>query len=157
MLGHSRSNSMSDDEEQSVQMEGTHRGKENVKRKRPPMKKRSEVWNHFTLLEDNPNKCRCNYCGKQYQCHSRLDEITNMTRHIKTCESYKTFRAQQSGSQQNLIAEGGEENASYLVLGKGWSQDACRRAVTKMIIMGELLLNFVDNKGFRHFCSVTIP
>ncbi|KAH9780470.1 BED-type domain-containing protein [Citrus sinensis] len=121
------------------------------------MKKRSAIWNHFTLLEDNPNKCMCNYCGKQYQCHSRLDGITNMTRHIKTCESYKTFRAQQSGSQQNLTSEGGEENASNLVLGKGWSQDACRRAVTKMIIMGELPLSFVDNKGFRHFCSVAIP
>ncbi|KAH9698512.1 putative AC transposase [Citrus sinensis] len=141
MLGHSRSNSMSDDEEQSVQMEGTHRGKEKAKRKRPPMKKRSEVWNHFTLLEDNPTKCRCNYCGKQYQCHSRLDGITNMTRHIKTCESYKTFRAQQSGSQQNLTAEGGQENASNLVLGKGWSQDVCRRAITKMIIMA----HFIDS------------
>ncbi|KAH9678810.1 BED-type domain-containing protein [Citrus sinensis] len=157
MLGHSRSNSMSDDEDQSVQMEGTHRGKEKAKRKRPPMKKRSTVWNHFTLLEDNPNKCMCNYCGKQYQCHSSLDGITNMTRHIKTCESYKRFRAQQSGSQQNLTSEGGEENASNLVLGKGWSQDACRMAVTKMIIMGELPLSFVDNKGFRHFCSVAIP
>ncbi|KAH9658017.1 BED-type domain-containing protein [Citrus sinensis] len=148
---------MSDDEGQSVQMEGTHRGKEKAKRKRLPMKKRSTVWNHFTLLEDNPNKCMCNYCGKQYQCHSRLDGIINMTRHRKTCESYKTFRAQQSGSQQNLTSEGGEENASNLVLGKGWSQDACRRAVTKMIIMGELPLSFVDNKGFRHFCSVAIP
>ncbi|KAH9705268.1 BED-type domain-containing protein [Citrus sinensis] len=148
---------MSDVEDQSVQMEGTHRGKEKAKRKRMPMKKRSAVWNHFTLLEDNPNKCMCNYCGKQYQCHSRLDGIINMTRHIKTCESYKTFRAQQSGSQQNLTSEGGEENASNLVLGKGWSQDACRRAVTKMIIMGELPLSFVDNKGFRHFCSVAIP
>ena len=77
-----------------------------------------------------------------------------MTRYIKTYESYKTFRAQQSRSQQNLTAEGGEENASNLVLGKGWSQDACRRAVTKIIIMGELSLNFVDNKGFRHFYSV---
>ena len=65
-------------------MERTHRGKEKAKRKRPLMKKRSEVWNPFTLLEDNPNKCMCNYCGKQYQCHSRLDGITNMTRHIKT-------------------------------------------------------------------------
>ena len=56
-----------------------------------------------------------------------------------------------------MTAEGGEETASNLVLGKGWSQDACRRAVTKMIIMGELPLSFVDNKGFRHFCSVAIP
>ncbi|KAH9768778.1 BED-type domain-containing protein [Citrus sinensis] len=44
-----------------------------------------------------------------------------------------------------------------MVLAKGWSQDACRRAVTKMIIMGELLFSFVDNKGFGHFCSVVIP
>ena len=56
-----------------------------------------------------------------------------------------------------MTAEGSEENASNLVLGKGWSQDACRKAVTKMIIMGELPLRFVDNKGFRHLCSVAIP
>ena len=75
----------------------------------------------------------------------------------KACESYKTFRAQQSESQQNLTSKGGEENASNLVLRKGWSQDACRRAVTKMIIIGELKLSFVDNKRFRHFYSVAIP
>ena len=43
-----------------------------------------------------------------------------MTKHIKTCEAYKTFREQKCGSQQNLKAEGGEENASNLVLAKGW-------------------------------------
>ncbi|KAH9759845.1 BED-type domain-containing protein [Citrus sinensis] len=144
---------MSDDDNQSVQMEGTQK----AKRKRPAMKKRSATWNHFTLLEDNPNKCKCNYCGRQYQCHSRRDGITNMRNHILACLAYKTFREQQEGSQQNLTIEGGEGNASNMVLAKGWSQDACRRAVTKMIIMGELPLSFVDNKGFRHFCSVAIP
>ncbi|KAH9752797.1 zinc finger BED domain-containing protein RICESLEEPER 1 [Citrus sinensis] len=153
MSGHSRSNSMSDDNNQSVQMEGTQK----AKRKRPAMKKRSATWNHFTLLEDNPNKCKFNYCGRQYQCHSRRDGITNMRNHILACLAYKTFREQQEGSQQNLTTEGGEGNASNMVLAKGWSQDACRRAVTKMIIMGELPLSFVDNKGFMHFCSVAIP
>ena len=80
-----------------------------------------------------------------------------MRNHILACLAYKTFREQQEGSQQNLTTEGGEGNASNMVLAKGWSQDACRRAVTKMIIMGELPLSFVDNKGFRHFCSVAIP
>ena len=94
MLGHSRSNSMSDEKEQSIQMERTQRGKEKAKRKRPTMKKRSEVWNHFTLLEDNPNKCICNYCNRQYQCHSRNDGITNMTMHSKSCQSFKIFREQ---------------------------------------------------------------
>ncbi|KAH9801310.1 BED-type domain-containing protein [Citrus sinensis] len=134
-------------------MEGTQK----AKRKRPAIKKRSATWNHFTLLEDNPNKCKCNYCGRQYQCHSRRDGITNMRNHILACLAYKTFREQQEGSQQNLTTEGGEGNASNMVLAKGWSQDACRRAVTKMIIMGELPLSFVDNKGFRHFYSVPIP
>ncbi|KAH9782184.1 BED-type domain-containing protein [Citrus sinensis] len=153
MSGHSRSNSISDDDNQSVQMEGTHK----AKRKRPAMKKRSATWNHFTLLEDNPNKCKCNYCGRQYQCHLRRDGITNMRNRILACLAYKTFREQQEGSQQNLTTEGGEGNASNMVLAKGWSQDACRKTVTKMIIMGELPLGFVDNKGFRHFCSVVIP
>ncbi|KAH9646384.1 BED-type domain-containing protein [Citrus sinensis] len=153
MSGHSRSNSISDDDNQSVQMEGTQK----AKRKRLAMKKRSATWNHFTLLENNPNKCKCNYCGRQYQCHSRRDGITNMRNHILACLAYKTFREQQEGSQQNLTTEGGEGNASNMVLAKGWSQDACKRAVTKMIIMGELPLSFVDNKGFRHFCSVAIP
>ncbi|KAH9768773.1 BED-type domain-containing protein [Citrus sinensis] len=148
-----RLNSMSDDDNQSVQMEGTQK----AKRKRPAMKKRSATWNHFTLLEENPNKCKCNYCGRQYQCHSRRDGITNMRNHILACLAYKTFREQQEGSQQNLTTEGGEGNASNMVLAKGWSQNACRRAVTKMIIMGELPLSFVDNKGFMHFCSVAIP
>ena len=97
MLGHSRSNLISGDEEQRVQMKRTQKGKEKSKRKRLPMKKRSEVWNHFTLLQDNPNKYKCNYCGKQYQCHSRHDGITNMRKHIKTCESYKTFRTSSVG------------------------------------------------------------
>ncbi|KAH9705062.1 BED-type domain-containing protein [Citrus sinensis] len=152
MYGHSRSNSRSDDDNQSVQMEGTQK----TKRKRPAMKKRFATWNHFTLLEDNPNKCKCNYCGKQYQCEKRRDGITNMRNHILTCPAYKTFREQQERSQQNLTTEGGEGNAGNMVLAKGWSQDACRRAVTKMIIMGELPLSFVDNKGFMHFWSVAI-
>ena len=29
-------------------------------------------------------------------------------------------------------------------------------SVTKIIIMGELPFSFVDNKGFRHFCSAVI-
>ncbi|KAH9781073.1 BED-type domain-containing protein [Citrus sinensis] len=80
-----------------------------------------------------------------------------MRNHILACFAYKTFREQQEGSQQNLTTEGGEGNASNMVLAKGWSQDTCRRAVTKMIIMGELPLSVVDNKGFMHFCSVAIP
>lgn len=88
MSGHSRSNSISDDEEQSIQMEGIRKGNEKAKRKRM---KRFDTWNHYTLLEDNPKKCKCNYCGRQYQCHLRHGGITNMRNHIKVCRIYKAF------------------------------------------------------------------
>lgn len=77
-----------------------------------------------------------------------------MKNHIEVCCAYKTFQEQKGGSQQNFTYEGGER--SNMVLAKGWNQDTCKRVVTKTIIMGELPLSFVDNKGFRHFCSVAI-
>ena len=40
MTRYASSNLISDDEEQSIQMEGTQKGKEKAKQKRPPMKKR---------------------------------------------------------------------------------------------------------------------
>ena len=83
--------------------------------------------------------------------------ITNTRNHIKVCGACKTSREQQDESQQNMTAEGDEKNASNVVLAKGWSQYTCRRSVTKMIAMGELPFNYMDNKGFKHFCSVAIP
>ncbi|KAH9685443.1 hypothetical protein KPL70_013956 [Citrus sinensis] len=121
------------------------------------MKKRSETWNHYTVLEDNQYKAKCNCCGKIYQCHSRFDGISNVGTHLKVCEAYLNVKREQDERQQKLAAESGEGNASNMVLAKGWSQEACRRAASKMIILGELPLNFVDNKGFRHFCNVVIP
>ncbi|KAH9724680.1 BED-type domain-containing protein [Citrus sinensis] len=121
------------------------------------MKKRSETWNHYIVLEDNQYKAKCNHCGKIYQCHPRFDGISNMGTHLKVCEAYLNMKREQDERQQKLAADSGEGNASNMVLAKGWSQKACRRAVSKMIFLGELPLNFVDNKGFRHFCNVAVP
>ena len=80
-----------------------------------------------------------------------------MGTHLKICKAYLNVKQEQDERQQKLVAESGEGNASNMVLAKGWSQEACRRAVSKMIILGELPLNFVDNKGFKHFCNVAVP
>ncbi|KAH9650061.1 BED-type domain-containing protein [Citrus sinensis] len=158
MTGHSKSNSNDDDEVESVQVLTE---KTNTKRKKPtqrrPMKKRSETWNYYTVLEDNQYKAKCNYCGKIYQCHPRFDGISNMGTHLKVCEVYLNVKQEQDERQQKLATESGEGNASNMVLAKGWSEEACRRAVSKMIFLGELPLNFVDNKGFRNFCNVVVP
>ena len=50
----------------------------------------------------------------------------------------------------------GSEHGSY-VIPRRWSQDACRKALVKMVIIDELPFSFVENKGFRHFCGVSIP
>ncbi|KAL7196356.1 hypothetical protein ACSBR1_036379 [Camellia fascicularis] len=44
-------------------------------------KKKSEVWEHLTLLDDcEPDKPRaaCNYCGKDYGARGKQDGTSNM-------------------------------------------------------------------------------
>ncbi|KAH9781207.1 hypothetical protein KPL71_008367 [Citrus sinensis] len=112
MTGHSKSNSNDDGEVESVQVPTE---KTNTKRKNPtqrrPMKKRSETWNHYTVLEDNQYKAKCNYCGKIYQCHPRFDGISNMGTHLKVYETYLNVKQEQDERQQKLAAESGEGNA----------------------------------------------
>ena len=157
MTGHSKSNSNDDDEVESVQVPTK---KTNTKWKKSTqrrlMKKRFETRNHFTILEDNQYKTKCNHCGKIYQCHPRFDGISNIGTHSKVCEAYLKVKREKDERQQKLAAESGEGNASNMILSKGWSQEACRRAISKMIILGKLPFNFVDNKGFRHFCNVVV-
>ena len=88
MIEHSRSNSMSDDEEQSIQIEEAQ--KERKKQSEKDRQWRKDLRRGIiSPYLGQSNKCKCNYCGRQYQCHLRLDGITNMKNHIKTCSAYK--------------------------------------------------------------------
>ncbi|KAH9762815.1 hypothetical protein KPL70_000946 [Citrus sinensis] len=111
MTGHSKSNSNDDDEVESVQVPTK---RTNTKRKKPtqrrPIKKRSETWNHYIVLEDNQYKAKCNHSGKIYQCHPRFNGISNMGTHLKVCEAYLNVKREQDERQQKLAAESGEGN-----------------------------------------------
>ncbi|KAK2658833.1 hypothetical protein Ddye_005366 [Dipteronia dyeriana] len=39
----------------------------------------------------------------------------------------------------------------------GFSEDACRKALSKMIVLDELPFSFVEREGFHHFCSIACP
>ncbi|KAK0582640.1 hypothetical protein LWI29_028046 [Acer saccharum] len=39
----------------------------------------------------------------------------------------------------------------------GFSKDACRKALSKMIVLDELPFSFVEREGICHFCSVACP
>ncbi|XP_052299962.1 uncharacterized protein LOC127903656 [Citrus sinensis] len=55
-----------------------------------------------------------------------------MGTHLKVCEAYLKVKREQDERQQKLATESGEGNASNVVLAKGWSQEACRRACDYM-------------------------
>ncbi|KAH9751286.1 BED-type domain-containing protein [Citrus sinensis] len=84
---------------------------------RKKMAPRSTVWQHFTRVPNDDTKCKCNYCGQEFECGTVGDEV----------------------------------------VARGFSQEACRRATMKMIVLDELPLSVVENPGFRHFCSVAAP
>ncbi|WCJ43658.1 hypothetical protein M5689_024384 [Euphorbia peplus] len=46
-----------------------------LKPKKKSMKAGSKAWGHFTKFEDDEGekKAKCNYCGKEFKCHSRTN------------------------------------------------------------------------------------
>ncbi|XP_010548831.1 PREDICTED: zinc finger BED domain-containing protein RICESLEEPER 1-like [Tarenaya hassleriana] len=131
----------------------------NNKRKHESSKRvvpvRSKVWDHFTKLPSNPNKCSCNYCGAELN-GSSFSGTSSLKSHIeKSCKVYK--KLVESGSQKVLIKDKPEGCGDAKLVAIGFSQDACRKAVVRMIILDELSFAFVEGVGFRHFCSIACP
>jgi hypothetical protein len=60
--------------------------------KRKESRDSSLVWEHFTKVEglpaDSP-KAACNYCGRQYYCHSKRNGTSSMISHLENqCKKY---------------------------------------------------------------------
>ncbi|KAK9189691.1 hypothetical protein WN943_018290 [Citrus x changshan-huyou] len=114
---------------------------------RKKMAPRSAVWQHFTRLPDNNKKCKCNYCGNEFECGSVGDETSTLRTHYQEmCQKYKDLQKDQTTLTQDV---GSDE-----IVVRGLSRDAYRRAIIKMIVLDELPFSVVENPGFKHFCSV---
>lgn len=109
-------------------------------------KTRSFVWDHYTRLKNNHNKCCCNYCGKKMSCASSSG-TSNLRKHILACKKYLAWKATTSASQHVL-----NEEADGLHLRKV-SESFLREAANEMLVIGELPLSFIDSLAFRHFCN----
>jgi len=61
---------------------------------KPPKTKkpsqRSFVWDHYTRFEDNPKRCKCNYCHRTYGCDSK-DGTSNLKNHLRICKHYQAW------------------------------------------------------------------
>ncbi len=121
--------------------------------KRKSMNPRSSVWKHFTkfLTVDGHQKCKCNYCGKEYAADPRNNGTSSARAHISKCEKNPEVKS----AQTHLYAA---NNDGEGVLGYWkFDEDAIRKALTFMIIVDELPFKFVENEGFKHMMSIACP
>ncbi|KAH9699271.1 BED-type domain-containing protein [Citrus sinensis] len=117
---------------------------------RKKMAPRSPVWQHFTRVPNDHTKCKCNYCGQEFECGTVGYRTSTLRTHNRErCQKFKDLQNAQTILTQDV---GSDE-----VVARGFSQEACRRATVKMIVLDELPFSVVENPGFRHFCSVAAP
>ncbi|KAH9794591.1 BED-type domain-containing protein [Citrus sinensis] len=132
---------------------GNKRKKSSSSKPPLPRKKiapRSTVWQHFTRVPNDHTKCKCNYCGQEFECGTvGYGTSTLRTHNRERCQKFKDLQKSQTTLTQDV---GSDE-----VVARGFSQEACRRATVKMIVLDELPFSVVENPGFRHFCSVAAP
>ncbi|CAM8881649.1 unnamed protein product [Rhodiola kirilowii] len=124
---------------------------------------RSWVWGHFKKIKkpvyEKKNgkrvqthevvRAKCNYCAKDFSCDTYGNGTSTLHRHIdNVCKKYPG-RVKINDGQQKLTSTG-RSGAKELVTVK-WSDQGCREAAVKMIVMDELPFSFIEKEGFRYF------
>nr|XP_051229755.1 uncharacterized protein LOC127347627 [Lolium perenne] len=64
------------------------------------MNKRSKIWQHFTVHENDPNRAVCNYCGSNLGCKSSSAGTSSLINHMKSC---KKNPSKLGGHQTELV------------------------------------------------------
>ena len=67
-------------------------------------RKTSQIWDHFKKLDGNVKAPRatCMYYGKDYACHTILNETSNMWSHLGVCKKFSFVIDQK---QKTLVLE----------------------------------------------------
>ncbi|XP_012858997.1 PREDICTED: zinc finger BED domain-containing protein RICESLEEPER 2-like [Erythranthe guttata] len=133
-----------------------------TKRKRS-VKLRSEVWNHFSKVENKDGtkaKCKCNYCKKAFSCPSK-GGTTHLLRHITElkCPIYRKMQTNKNvGRSQTLIhVEDKKQIQDARMVSWQFDQVKSRSDLAELIIVRELPFSFVDDPTFRKFVLNLCP
>jgi len=126
------------------------------------IKIKSQIWDHFTKLDGDPTtpRAECNYCGKDYACHTIINGTSNMWSYLKAC---KKFPFVVDKKQNILVLElnkvGGElgDPSMGTLKAISYDYDECKKALVKMVIIDELPFNFVEGKRLRLFSRTLQP
>lgn len=105
---------------------------------------RSPVWNHFTRLRDNKDKCKCHHCQRIFGCAS-TPGTSNLKKHLY--HSCKQFKAWQQRQSQHII-KGDRKHETWKV-----SEEVFREASNEILVLVELPLAFIEGLAWRYFCS----
>lgn len=105
----------------------------------------------------------CNYCDKNYAGGTRKHGTSTPRYHLlNQCPKYP-YRVEDKKQKilcfQKISKFGAESvggSGSNLVA-VGFNQSDCRAACAKMIVIDELSFRFVEQEGFKLFCSVACP
>ncbi|KAL9414346.1 hypothetical protein AB3S75_042757 [Citrus x aurantiifolia] len=111
---------------------------------RKKMAPRSTVWQHFIRVPNDHTKCKCNYCGQEF-------ERGTVGYRTSTLRTYNRERSQKLKNLQKNQTTLTQDVGSDEVVARGFSQEACRRATVKIIVLDELPFSVAENPGFRHF------
>ncbi|KAF7832042.1 zinc finger BED domain-containing protein RICESLEEPER 2-like [Senna tora] len=133
-----------------------HQGEE-VTLKRKPSRPPSHVWSHFTKNETG-DRCKCNYCKKEYACGSKSHSTSTLIRRLNECPSNPNRIVDKKQKKLGIEKKPEEEDDGLVKLKVlEFNQEECRIALAKMIIMDELPFRFVENPGFRGLVYLLQP
>lgn len=118
---------------------GSSKGKEKEKVKNNTSN-RSDVWEHYTRLPMDYDKCKCNHCAREMVCPTSSG-TSNLRKHLTICRQHLAWVSSQKKNQHVLESEGDE---GALVLGRV-SDDVVMEATNEMIVLGEFPLCFVES------------
>ena len=116
------------------------------------------VWDHFTKIEGGDpqdNRTICNYCQKSHACDTKRNGTSILCHHLTSCKSYPSNL--EDPNQKILSFKGRKDGECDSFLVKTFNKEACRAALTRMIIKDELPFIFVEGEGFREFWVESCP
>lgn len=126
-----------------------------VSKKQKPCKKESDVWDHYDQYETGdpraPIRVKCKYCKKDCAFDKARIETITCRKHLGKCKLYP-YRLPECN--QTLLSFDSSTSSLSAV---SFSNEACRKACVKMVILDELPFSYVVGEGFHFFCSVACP
>ncbi|KAK1394229.1 zinc finger BED domain-containing protein RICESLEEPER 2-like [Heracleum sosnowskyi] len=123
-------------------------GDEQVTNKNKPTRT-SDVWAHFkkvTSGDPNNPRCKCNYCGADYACHSTRVGTSSLWVHLRKCKKYP---GRASDKKQKVLSFKKEIGGGSNLLAVPFNKVKCRNALAKFVVKDEQAFKVVEGDGFK--------